>query len=196
VRVARAAFVAAAFCAGCSLTPVPVEVRTALIEQAPAQVAQGATRPATLLVMAPTTASPYDTTRIAYATSPHEIAYYAHVEWARRPAQMVQPLVVQAMRGTHAFAAVEAPPYLDRYRYTLHTEIRELRLDFSAGSPAARVVLHARLADEDSGRTLLDRDIAAAEPIAARTPAAGIAAVNSATAQALAELAGAVVGAL
>src|SRR5262249_18357580 len=146
--------------------------------------------------LAPVTAPPYDTTRIAYATAPHEIAYYAHVEWARRPALMVQPLLVQTMRATHAFAAVEAPPYLGRYRYTLHTEIRELRMDFGAGAPAAQVILHARLGDEDTGRTLLDRDITMAEPIAARTPAAGIAAINGATAQALAEVAAAVARAL
>jgi len=196
VRIARTALAVAAVLSGCSFTPVQVEVRTAVIEQLPAQVAQGTPHPATLLVRVAATAAPYDTTRIAYATAPHEIAYYAHVEWARRPAAMVQPLLVQAMRATHAFAAVEAPPFLDRYRYALHTEIRELRMDFSAAPPAARLVLHARLSDEDSGRTLLDRDISAAEPIAARTPEAAIAAANAAAAKALGDLAGVVVGAL
>jgi len=69
-------------------------------------------------------------------------------------------------------------------------------MDFGAGAPAARLVLHARLADEDSGRTLLDRDIAVAEPIAARTPEAAIAAANAAGAKALEQLAGEVVAAL
>ena len=196
MRIARAALVAAAVASGCSLTPVQVEVRTALIEQAPAKVAQGKPGRATLLVPVPLTAPAYDTTRIAYATAPHEIAYYARVEWARRPALMIQPLLVKTMRDTHAFAAVEAPPYLDRYRYALHTEIRELMMDFGAGAPAARLVLHARLADEDSGRTLLDREIAVAEPIAARTPEAAIAAANAAGAKALEQLAGEVVAAL
>ena len=196
MRIAHAALAAAAVAWGCSLAPVEVEVHAALIDQAPAKVAQGTPRPATLLVLVPVTAAPYDTTRIAYATAPHEIAYYARVEWAQRPALMIQPLLVQTMRATRAFAAVEAPPYLDHYRYALHTEIRELRMDFDAGTPATHLVLHARLADQDSGRTLLDRDFAVAEPIAARTPAAGIAAANAATARALAEVAGEVVGAL
>ncbi len=193
MRRAPAALAAAVLAAACSFTPVEVEVRQALIEQLPAEVAQGKLHRATLLVLVPATAAPYDTPRIAYATTPHEIAYYARVEWARTPARMLQPLLVQAMRATHAFAAVETPPYLDRYRYGLHTEIQELRMDFAAGAPVARLALHARLADEPSGRTLLDRNIAIEIPIAARTPEAAIAAANAATAQALAELAAEVV---
>jgi cholesterol transport system auxiliary component len=196
VRSAHAAILAAVLAGACSFTPVEVEVRQALIEQLPAEVAQGTPRPATLLVLVPATAAPYDTTRIAYASAPHEIAYYSRTEWARTPARMLQPLLVQAMRATHAFAAVEAPPYLDRYRYALHTEIRELRMDFGAVPPAAHLALHARLADEESGRTLLDRNIAVEAPIGARTPEAGIAAANAATAKALAELAAEVVRAL
>ena len=196
MRIAPTALVAAALAGGCSFTPVQVEVRQALIEQLPGAVAQAATRRATLLVMVPATAAPYDTPRIAYATAPHEIAYYARTEWARAPAQMLQPLIVQAMRATHAFAAVEAPPYIERYRYALHTEIRELRMDFSTGSAVARLALHARLGDEQTGRTLFDHDIAAEAPIAARTPEAAIAAANAATAKVLAELAAEVVRAL
>jgi ABC-type uncharacterized transport system auxiliary subunit len=196
VRLAPAALLAAGLAGACSFTPVEVEVRQALIEQLPAQVAQGTPRPATLLVMVPATAAPYDTTGIAYATAPHEIAHYARIEWARTPAHMLQPLLVEALRATHAFAAVEAPPYLDRYRYALHTEIRELRLDFGAAQPVARLALHARLADEETGRTLFDHDIAAEAPIAARTPEAGIAAANAAAAKVLGELAAEVVRAL
>jgi ABC-type uncharacterized transport system auxiliary subunit len=196
VRIARAALAAAAIVSACSLTPVQVEVRTAVLEQLPAQVAQGTAHAATLLVLVPDAVASYDTTRIAYATAPHEVAYYAHVEWAERPARMMRPLLVQAMRATHAFAAVESPPYLEPFRYALRTEIRELRMDFAAAPPAARLVLHARLADADSGRTLLDRDVAVAEPIAARTPEAAITAANTAVAKALAQLAGEVVGAL
>jgi cholesterol transport system auxiliary component len=195
MRIAAAAL-AAALLAGCSFTPVEVDVRQALIDQVPAQVAQGAPRRATLVVLVPETAAPYDTTRIAYATAPHEIAYYAHTEWTQSPARMLQPLLVQTMRATHAFAAVEVPPYLDRYRYTLRVEIRELRLDFGAGTPVARVALHAHLADENSRRTLLDHDVTAEAPIAARTPEAGVTAANAANAKALEELAGEVVKAL
>ncbi len=196
MRVASAALLAAALAGACSFTPVDVEVRQALIEQLPDPVAQGTPRRVTLLVMVPATAAPYDTPRIAYGTAPHEIAYYARVEWARTPASMLQPLLVQAMRATHAFAAVEAPPYLERYRYALHTEIRELRLDFEPAAPVARLALHARLADEQTGRTLLDRDIGVDAPITARTPEAGVAAANAATAKALGELAAEVVRAL
>jgi len=196
VKGAAAALLAALLAGACSFAPVEVEVRQALIEQLPAEVAQGKAHRATLLVLVPATAAPYDTPRIAYATEPHEIAYYARVEWARTPARMLQPLLVQTMRATRAFAAVEAPPYLDRYRYALHTEIRELRMDFGAQAPVARLALHVRLADEQSGRTLLDRDIGAAAPIAARTPDAAIAAANAAAAKALAELAAEVVRAL
>lgn len=196
MRTAPAALAAALLAAGCSFTPVEVEVRQALIDQVPAQVAQGTQRRGTLVVLVPETAAPYDTTRIAYATAPHEIGYYAHIEWAQSPARMLQPLIARTMRATHAFAAVEIPPYLDRYRYTLHTEIRELRLDFGAAPPVARLALHARLADEGSRRTLIDRDVTAEAPIAARTPEAGIAAANAATAKALGDLAAEVVKAL
>lgn len=188
----------AALCSACALmTPANVETRSVVIDKVPPHVAHGASRAGTLLVMVPDVAAPYDTTRMAYATQPSQVAYFAHLQWGERPAQMIQPLLVETLRATGTFGSVESPPYTTGHvAYALRSELTQLRQDFTTATPVLRLALHVELEDEDHGRVLLARDIAVDEPMAAATPEAGAAAANEAVAKALGELARRVIAAL
>lgn len=188
----------AVLCAACALmAPANVETRSVVIDKLPPRVAHGASRSGTLLVLAPNVAPAYDTTRMAYSTKPSEIGYFAHLQWGGRPSQMIQPLLVGTLRAAGAFGSVESPPYTTGHvAYALRSELTELRQDFTAVPPVLRFALHVELDDEDHGRVLLARDIAAEEPMASATPEAGAAAANEAVARALGELARRVIAAL
>lgn len=173
---------------GCSLEPVDVERRTAVLDALPPAVPATTQVAATLLVLMTDAAPPYDTTQMAYATAPHELAYFAHHEWADPPARMINGLAVRALEGTRRFRVVASPPHAGRAEYTLATELVELRQDFTSEPPLARVAVRAELRDE-KGRSLAAKGFEASAPLAARSPEAGVAAANAAVARVLGDLA-------
>lgn len=198
---AAARAVAAAACTllpACALmTPAKVgRTHRAVITRAPLEVPQARSRTGTLLVLEPTANALYDTRRMAYATGPYEIAFYTRTEWARAPRRMLQPLLVQTLRATHGFGAVEVVPYAGHVAYELRSEIRDLRQDLTGKTPELVLVVHVRLSDDERGRTLLDQDFAARQPMRKRSPAAGAEAANRATQRVLEDVAAATVAAM
>jgi len=162
---------------------------TALLDAMPAQVPHRAQGQAMLLVLAPQARSAVDTTQMAYSLRPHELAYFARHQWAETPPQMLQPLLVRTMEATGAFTAVVTPPQTGRISLELRTEIVDLVQDFTADPPVLRLALRATLSDEAANRTIATREWTVRQPMAAKTPAAGVLAGNAALARMLRELA-------
>ncbi len=102
---------------------------------------------------------------------------------------MLQPLLVRTLQGTGSFSAVVTPPYSGPYGWGLRTEIGELVADFTADPGVLRLSLRLQLIEGASGRVVATRDVEVREPLRQRTPEASIAAANTATAQALLEVA-------
>jgi cholesterol transport system auxiliary component len=125
---------------------------------------------------------------MAYAIQPHQVAYFSKHEWGETPSQMLLPLLVGALRGTHCFDAVATPPYAHPHTLALHTEIIELLQDFAAQPATLRLSLRVQLDDDATGRVIASQEITQREPMAQRTPEAGAAAANLATARALREV--------
>ena len=143
---------------------------------------------ATLLIVTPRTQRAYDTTQMAYTVRDHEIAYYRDHEWGATPSEMMQPLLMTTLERTRRFAAVLAVPYGGRSTYVLQTQIGELVQDFTQPTAAVRIALHLQLTHTVSRRAV-SKEIVVTEPMAQRSPQAGIAAANRATAKALQEVA-------
>src|ERR1700733_10452830 len=62
-----------------------------------------------ILVLAPVANPEIDTNKMAYAKANHQIAYLSKNRWASSPAQMLLPLITQALRKSgHFFAVVPA----------------------------------------------------------------------------------------
>jgi cholesterol transport system auxiliary component len=183
-----------AACSSCALlTPADVQTRTEMLDKTPLDLPQGKTHPATLLILAPEASAVFDTTRMAYEARPHEIAYFSKTEWAERPSQMIQPLLVQALQQTHCFSAVVTPPFTGRFSHTLRTEILALEQDFTSEPAALQLRLRVELVAEAGSKVLGTREISEREPMRERTPQGGVIAANDAMAKALQELAGFVV---
>jgi cholesterol transport system auxiliary component len=175
---------------GCALVSAPEsESSTAVLSKMPAQIPRRKPGPVTLLVLPPEAKPVYDTTQMAYSLRPDELAYFRHHEWGATPSQMLQPLLVRTLEATGYFRAVLTPPYASRYRYSLRTEIVELVQDFAAEPAALRLSLRLRLSNDATGQPVAAREISLREPLQQRSPSAGAAAANEATAKALQEIA-------
>jgi cholesterol transport system auxiliary component len=191
MRSAAAACLLTACLAACALPPAAEPPLTSsLLDELPAAVPRRAQLQGSLLVFPPEGRPLVDTTQMAYSLRPHHIAYFARNQWAERPTQMLQPLLVRTLEATGAFSAVLTAPYAGSYALALRTEIVDLVQDFSQQPPVLRLGLRARLSDDATGRTLGTREIALREPMRQQAPQAGVEAANHALARALAELAG------
>lgn len=176
--------------ASCALlTPSPNETRKETLSRIPAELSQGHMQPGTLLVLTPEASAPYDTTEMAYEVRPHEIAYFSRTEWADRPPQMLHGLIVQTLQRAGCFSSLVTPPFFGHYRYALRTEIRTLRQNFMIEPATLELTLSVQLSREPGHRVVATKEISEREPLREKTPYAGAAAANEATAKALSELA-------
>lgn len=180
---------AAATAAACSLQPVEVEPHYALLGQLPADVARAPALPATLLVRETVSDAPYDTARMAYSVKPNALAYFAHTEWADKPAAMLHGLLVRTLERTQRFQAVAVPPRAGEYAYVLDSRLEELRQDFTVDPAMLRLVVRAELREGSSEHALATREFEVQEVLSARSPDAGAVAANAAAARLLAEIA-------
>lgn len=185
-----AAALLAAVLAGCAVPPAAEpRVVTALLDQLPREVPHRAPSPLTLVVFRPEARAALDTTQMAYALQPHQLAYYAHHQWAETPPQMLQPLLLRTLEATGAFHAVVTPPASVAASVGLRTEILALVQDHGATPPVLRLALRVTLEDPRARTVLGTREISIAEPMARAGPEAGVAAANAAVAKVLREVA-------
>jgi len=115
MRSARRAVVVAAvlagWLAGCAIAPAEAPPAVSLLDQVPDTVPRRAASSTPLIVFAPEARPSIDTTQMAYTLGAHQLAYFAHNQWAESPPQMLQPLLVRTLEATGAFAAVVPPPH-------------------------------------------------------------------------------------
>jgi cholesterol transport system auxiliary component len=180
----------AALLAACSfLGPAEPAMTSALIDQMPQRVPKRARGAATLLVQRPEARPAYDTQQMAYSLRPHHLAYYRQHQWGETPPQMLAPLLVRTLEATGAFRAIATPPFTGTAQVTVDTELLELLQDYGAEPPVLRLALRVRVSDA-SARPLATREFSTTEPLAARSPVAGVEAANRAMARLLEEVAG------
>jgi ABC-type uncharacterized transport system auxiliary subunit len=130
--------VVAVLLTGCSLLSAPSsEPITAILSKLPLSVPSETRHQSTLLVLQPEVNSAYDTTRMAHIVTPYRIGYFRDNQWAGRPGQMIQPLLVQTLQQTAFFKEVLGSPESAHTSYTLHTEILELVQDYTVGPPGS-----------------------------------------------------------
>jgi len=170
---------AAVLLAGCALPPAEPPPTTSLIDQLPTDLPHAARAPVSLLVLTPQARPAYDTPRMAYSLRPHHLAYYRQHQWGETPPQMLAPLLVRTLEATGAFQAIATPPFTGTAKDTVDTELLELLQDYGVAPPVLRLALRVRVSDA-SARPLATREFSTTEPLAARSPGAGVEAANRA----------------
>lgn len=142
----------------------------------------------TLMVMLPDATPAYNTTQIAYARGPYEVAYFAKNSWIATPPQMLRPLIIQTLQKTHHYRAVIPATATGNYQYILASQLITLKQQFYVDSSEVVLVFRAQLTNVASNRIVASKEFTIVKP-AAPTPYGGVVAANEAAAELLAQLA-------
>jgi len=134
----------------------------------------------TLIVNRPGAAAGFDSARIVYLRSPHELEYFAHSVWVEPPARMLTPLLVAAVERTGAFHAVVRTSTAAAGDFRLNTEVLRLQHEFQSRPSRVRFTLRAHLLEERTRRVLASREFDAVVLASSEDPYGGVVAANQA----------------
>ncbi len=143
----------------------------------------------TLIVNPPHAASGFDSQRILYVRTDHQLEYFAHSEWVDTPARMLAPLIVSAVERSGAFRAVVLTPSAAAGDLRLDSEIVRLQHEFGGQPSRVRFTLRAYLVDNSTRRVLAWREFDATESSVSEDPYGGVIAANRAVQKVLQQLA-------
>ena len=160
-----------------------------MLTAVPADVPHPPQRKTTLLVFPPDAKPVYDTTQMAYVQRPLQVDYFAKNEWGEKPSRMIQDLLVRTLESTHAFAAVVKPPHTEPYAYALKSEIVTFHQDFTVEPAVMRIAMRFALVSERADKVIATKDVEVAQPLAEKSPYAGVQAANAAAQKLLREVA-------
>jgi len=142
-----------------------------------------------LRVMLPVVAPGLDTQRIALVRADGRLDYYAASRWPADLSQVLQPLLIDALRAGGQFRAVQSDSAPFNAEYLLQVEVRQFGIEYdAAGNPVARVALVCLLGRANDRTAVRSFTIEQRAPAAANRMAAVMAALNEAFGKALAEL--------
>lgn len=143
----------------------------------------------TLIVNPPHATAGFDSPRIIYARTAHQLEYYAHNEWIDTPARMLAPLIVAALRNSATFRAVALTPSAAVGDLRLDTEIVRLQHDLDASPGRVRFTLRAYLIDNTTRQVLASREFDERVATTSETPYGSVVAANRAVQAVLDQLA-------
>ena len=143
----------------------------------------------TLIVNPPHAASGFDSQRILYVRTDHQLEYFAHSEWVDTPARMLAPLIVTAVERSGAYRAVVLTPSAAAGDLRLDSEIVRLQHEFGSQPSRVRFTLRAYLVDNSTRRVLARREFDATESSPSEDPYGGVIAANLAVQKVLQQLA-------
>jgi cholesterol transport system auxiliary component len=140
----------AAMLAGCgglleTTIPAPQAYVLRLAPRAPAEAA--ANPHGSVLLQRPEAGPGLDSDRIALLRSDNRFDFYAASRWAAPAPDVVESVIIDALRSTGRFSAVfdDTSPYAPRY--SLRVTLRRFEADYTAGggAPTVHVVLDCTL---------------------------------------------------
>jgi cholesterol transport system auxiliary component len=181
---------AAGGCGGVFESEIPA-AQAFVLRLTPRPVAAPAATPhGSVLLQRPEAGPGLDSDRIALLRSDHRFDFYAASRWAAPAPDMVESVVVEALRAGGRFSAVfdDTSPYAPRY--SLRVAIRRFEADYTVGTrePTVHVVLDCTLG-RHRDRELLATFTAQGSAVASEDRlTAVVAAFEAATAAAMAQL--------
>ncbi len=145
--------------------------------------------PAQAILVAPPAERPgFEGTRMVYVTRAYEIRFFARHEWVAPPAQMLAPLLVEALERGGRFRAVQSTA--DVFSpFRLETEIVALQQEFTVQPSVARFAMRAQLVDAVERRVVAAEKFEAVEPAPSEDAYGGVVAASQAVAHVLGDLA-------
>lgn len=164
--------------------------QTYVLRLAPQVPAAGSAPRGSVLVQRPEAGPGLDSDRIALLRSDRRFDFYSASRWAAPAPDVIESVIVEALRGAGAFSAVfdDAAPFAPRY--DLRCTLRRFEADYTAGgaAPTAQVVLDCTLGRHRDRTLLASFTAQGSAPAAEDRLNAVVAAFEAATAAAVADL--------
>ena len=158
------------------------------IDSLPTMVSKRVHTNKTLLISKPTACPGYETRNMIYVVKPHELKAFAKHQWVAPPADMLQPLIAEALRKTDHYLAVVGTPYAGLSDLRLDLQLFQLQQDFRTHPSRVHIQLEANLIDNINNKILATREFQITIPTVADNPYAGVEAINLANAKLMGEL--------
>lgn len=168
--------------AGCGLsTPVKLpQVRTYTLNSVkPTASAMHHRSQSTLLVSLPIPNPGYESTAMIYEPIPFDLRHFANHQWAAPPAQMLMPLLAQAINNQGYFKAVVTTPYSGVLNYRLDSRLLVLNQTFLQPQSRVHLALQETLTN-DSNQVVASRQFSLFIPAPGNNPYSGVVAANQA----------------
>lgn len=154
---------------------------TLAVPKAGKQPAHAKTR--TTLALATPTASPgFETANMLYVLTPFQLQSFTRNRWVAPPADMLVPIMLQALRATGYYQAIVPPTLLVAANYRLNLQIVRLQQEFLLPDSKLRLEIQALLLDDHSHRVISSKQFATLVDVNGTTPYAGVLATNRAVA--------------
>lgn len=189
-RLAHYVVIACALTAlsGCALMGVGKSGQTLsiyLLETKPALARADEPGCQVVVVTPPEPAPGYASAQMMYRRTPNQLERFAYSRWAETPASMLEPLLVDALRGRNEFAAVLASPAPVKADLRVESEGLKLVQVFEGGASRVDLELDVRVYAPAERLLLATRKLEYSERTNAATAEAGVAAADRALAQLL-----------
>ena len=149
-----------------------------VLEAQPAIKPAQAKRNLVLAVSAPQTRPGFDTPQIAYVQQPHELNYFVTSRWAATPANMLEPLLLQALEQTQSFRAIVQTAGAVPADVILGIELIRLQHNFGTRPSRVQLTLKAQLIDVRGKRVLAVKQFDETENAASDDAYGGVTAAN------------------
>jgi len=175
----------------CSILPEPkpAVLDKYLLEYTPATVQEARADAPVLLITRPRAHGAYDTTRIAYMQQAFGLRYYVRSRWADTPANMLAPLMAEALNAGGRFQALYVSPGRVTADLRLDTELLRFHQDFTRHPSEMQVILRAQLVDLGEQHVIASRLFDIREAAPSEDTYGGVLAANRAVGRLLEELA-------
>jgi len=169
---------------GCSVLPKPEpEVLNLYVLEVNPQELSPRTPDANapvMIISVPRAQGGYDTARMAYVTQPYGLRYFTRSRWADTPANMLAPLLADALQAIGGFSVLYAAPGSISASFRLDTELIRFHQDFTRQPSVLQITLRATLVDLRSNRVLATHRYEISEPADSEDAYGGVVAANKA----------------
>ena len=181
----------AVWLAGCSLLPKPepVALDRYLLEYNPPDTRTLRDGAPVLLVSTPQANGAYDSARIAYLQQQYGLRYYVRSRWADAPANMLVPLLVEAINAGGRVEAVGANSGGVAATLRLDSTLLRFYQDFTDHPSRMRITLRVQLVDLQAQRVIAARVFDIQQPAPTDDTYGGVQAANRALATLLQQVA-------
>lgn len=133
-----------------------------------------------ILVTTPVASPGFNSNQMIYVSVPYKIKAFSNNQWIAPPAQLLLPLIADALCEQHYFYAVIPQPFFGTSEYQLNTQLLVLQQEFLTPESQVRLSMQATILKTSDHRVIATRTFTAIISAPDNNPYSGVIAANKA----------------